>query len=194
MNKVQIYLASGSPRRQQILRDAGFDFQLWKMDVNEQFPPEMPAEDVPSYLAAKKMYAAARQLHDKDGVIITADTVVILNGRIIGKPEDEADACNILSRLAGQTHTVITAVCLRKGASEQIITSETKVFMLPMSMEEIRHYVVTARPLDKAGAYAIQEWVGLARISRIEGDYYNVVGFPMSAVYPHLKALLEESD
>jgi len=191
----RIILASGSPRRKQILKEAGFRYEILSVDVEETFPPDMDVLQVPAYLATKKMYHAFHLLTDDEALMITADTVVILEGEIIGKPIDEQDARHILKRLSGKTHQVITAVCLRKGNWEQCFESTTKVMMLPMTDEEISSYVDSAKPLDKAGAYAIQEWIGLNKISRIEGDYYNVVGFPMSLIYPELQRyLLEESN
>lgn len=191
----RIILASGSPRRKQILKDAGFRYEILSLDVEETFPPDMDVLQVPAFLATKKMYYACHLIPEDEALIITADTVVILDGEIIGKPLDEQDARHILRKLSGKTHQVITAVCLRNGEQEQCFESTTKVNMLPMTDEEISNYVDTARPLDKAGAYAIQEWIGLNKISSIEGDYYNVVGFPMSKIYPELQRyLLEETN
>lgn len=191
---MRIILASASPRRRQILQDAGFDFNVLSLDVEESFPAGLDALQVPAFLASKKMFAAKHHVRDNDAMIITADTVVILQDEIIGKPESETDAENILRKLSGNMHTVITAVCIFHNGEEILIESATKVFFAPLSNEEITQYIEQYKPLDKAGAYAIQEWIGLNKILRIEGDYYNVVGFPMSKVYPYLKdALLKET-
>jgi septum formation protein len=190
-----LILASGSPRRKQILTDAGFHPQVFPLDTDESFPASMDVAQVPAYLAGKKMYEAVRMVADKEAVIITADTVVVLHNEIIGKPEGEADAQRILAKLSGATHTVITAVQLYNNGAYRDIQTSTRVSMLPLTAKEIAHYVERYKPLDKAGAYAIQEWIGLNKIAGIEGDYYNVVGFPMSRVYPVLKEwLLEETD
>ncbi len=191
----RLVLASGSPRRKSILTDAGFNPQVYALDTDESYPDAMEAEQVPGYLAGKKMYEAIRTITDKEAVIITADTVVILQGEIIGKPESDADARRILARLSGATHTVITAVQLFNNGEVREVQAATRVSMLHLTDDEIASYVEKYQPLDKAGAYAIQGWIGLNKISGIEGDYYNVVGFPMSRVYPILKEwLLEETD
>ncbi len=184
-----IVLASGSPRRSQILKDAGFDFTVLSLDVDERFPAGMPAVNVPLMLAQRKMQAAQQHVFPED-IIITADTVVVLEDTIIGKPEDRNDAFGILRSLSGKKHTVITGICIAKGHTHVDIEVSTAVYFESLSDEEIGFYLDTFQPYDKAGAYAIQEWIGMNKISRIEGDYYNVVGFPMSKIFPVLNTFL----
>ncbi|MBC8045592.1 MAG: septum formation protein Maf [Fimbriimonadaceae bacterium] len=179
---MKIILASGSPRRKQILTEAGFEFEVLKLDVDESFPADMPVADVPLFLAKKKMQEAKQHVQE-NAIIITADTVVILHETIINKPIDSEDAKNILRKLSGTMHEVISGVCILKDQKEIYIESLTKVFMHALTEEEITFYISTYKPFDKAGAYAIQEWIGLNKIYKIEGDYYNVVGFPMSDIY-----------
>lgn len=185
-----IILASGSPRRKHILETAGFNFSIMHPDVDEVFDPNMDVIEVPQYLAGIKMDAALR-MTDADAIVITADTVVILDNTIIGKPADRNDAVQILQRLSGNMHLVLSAVCIAFRGTRYAIDVTTKVYFDHISLPEIEHYIDTCKPYDKAGAYAIQEWIGMNKITRIEGDYYNVVGFPMSKIFPVLTALLK---
>ena len=187
---MSIILASGSPRRSQILKDAGFEFSLLKMDVDESFDISMPAENVPLMLAVRKMEEAVKHIQKND-IVITADTVVVWNENIIGKPVDRSDAFEILTKLSGNVHRVITGICIHKGETRMELEVTTKVVFEIITAEEINYYLDRYQPYDKAGAYAIQEWIGMNKIARIEGDYYNVVGFPMSRIYPVLKALID---
>jgi len=184
-----VILASGSPRRSDILATAGFTFTVIKPDVDEVYPSTMPVREVPAYLAGIKM-DAAMQMVNQDAIVITADTVVILDEQIIGKPKDAEDAFSILRRLSGNMHLVVSGVCMQYKDVRYDIDVTTKVYFDVLTDTEIRNYLETCKPYDKAGAYAIQEWIGMNKISRIEGDYYNVVGFPMSKIYPVLTALL----
>ncbi|MBP9547947.1 MAG: septum formation protein Maf [Chitinophagales bacterium] len=183
---MKIILSSASPRRRSILKDAGFDFEILAIDVDESFPPNLNSKQVPAFIASKKMDAARQSVATKDNIIITADTVVLLGDEIIGKPINVEDAKHILRKLSGKMHKVITAVCICKNGIETCMESETNVYFDTMTDLEIENYITAFKPFDKAGAYAIQEWIGLNKILRIEGDYYNVVGFPMSKVYPFL--------
>lgn len=187
---MQIKLASGSPRRSQLLKDAGFAFEILKIDVEEDFPETMPVVDIPLFLAQKKMLEANKNRSGEE-IIITADTVVILENRIINKPIDQADAIAILNDLSGKMHLVVSGVCIATSTYQYDLEVTTKVYFDSMTEEEIKFYVDNYKPFDKAGAYAIQEWIGINKITKIEGDYYNVVGFPMSKIYPILKTLME---
>lgn len=186
---MKILLASASPRRSQILKEAGFDFEILKIDVDESFPDSMPVPEIPVYLAKKKMEEAKKYLN-VENLIITADTVVILGDEIINKPLDAEDAFRMLEKLAGKTHTVISGVCISTIKEDFIFEDRTDVVFEEMSGEEIKFYIDNYKPFDKAGSYAIQEWIGLNKIARIEGNYFNVVGFPMSKIYPILRKLL----
>jgi len=187
---MQIKLASGSPRRSQLLKEAGFAFEILKIDVEESFPESIPVNDVPLFLAQKKMFEANKS-RSEDDIIITADTVVILENKIINKPLDEADAIAILTDLSGKMHLVVSGVCIATSTHQYDLEVTTKVYFDSMNEAEIIYYVKNFQPFDKAGAYAIQEWIGINKIVKIEGDYYNVVGFPMSKIYPILTTLME---
>lgn len=179
---MKITLASASPRRKQILTEACFEVDVLMIHVDEDFPETMPVEEVPVFLAKKKMEEAVKNVSD-DKIVLTADTIVVLNGEIIGKPADEDDAKRILQKLSGNMHEVISGVCIRKNNTEICFDATTKVYMHSLTQTEIDFYISQYKPFDKAGAYAIQEWIGLNKIYKIEGDYYNVVGLPMSEVY-----------
>lgn len=181
-----IILASGSPRRRQLLEQAGFTFTVMAADVDETNPPGMPAAEVPAFLARKKA-AVIAALHPEQ-LIIAADTIVILENDILGKPVDSADAIQMLRRIAGKKHEVVTGVCIQQGDRQEVFSSLTEVYFRPLSDEQIAHYVQAYQPMDKAGSYAIQEWIGLIGIEKINGDYYNVMGLPISEVYGRIQA------
>ena len=181
----RIILASGSPRRKQLLEWAEVDFEVRVKDTPENFPAGMATIDVPVHIARNKALAVRTEVPGR--VVIAADTVVVLGSEIIGKPKDRADAVEILSRLAGQRHEVITGVVLLKDGEEQAFADVTAVWFHPLSTREIENYVDKYKPYDKAGAYAIQEWIGVVGIKGIEGDFYNVMGLPVSRVVQALK-------
>lgn len=181
----RIILASGSPRRKQLLEWAEVDFEVRVKDTPENFPPGMATIDVPVHIARNKALAVKVEVPER--VVIAADTVVVLGNEIIGKPRDRSDAVNILSRLAGQRHEVITGVVLLRDGEEQAFADVTAVWFHPLSTAEIENYVDKYKPYDKAGAYAIQEWIGVVGIKGIEGDFYNVMGLPVSRVVQALK-------
>lgn len=187
----RLILASGSPRRRMILTDAGFAPEVMPLDVDESFPSDMDVRSVASFLAGIKLDAAIPRF-PSGSVVITADTVVVLEGSIIGKPGNREEAIGMLQSLSGKVHEVNTAVCIVLGNEIHKVDAWTEVSILPASLKEIEFYVDQHKPYDKAGGYAIQEWIGLNKIDRISGDYYNVVGFPMSRVYPVLMELLHE--
>jgi septum formation protein len=180
-----IILASKSPRRQQLLTAAGIPFRLQPLDVAEDFPEDMPAADVAPFLARLKARAAKNFIKDQE-IILAADSIVVLDDEIFGKPQDHADAIRILKKLSGNIHRVITGVCLLSREKERTFSSISKVHFDTLSQEEIEYYLKHFQPFDKAGAYAIQEWIGLCKIRRIEGTYSNIMGLPMEMVYPEL--------
>lgn len=182
----KIILASKSPRRSQLLRQAGFHFEIKTKEIDEVFPDDMPAEDVAPFLAEQKALAAAHFLESEEEVLLTSDSVVILDGVIYGKPVDYEDAVRILRNLSGRVHTVITGVCLLSKSKKRVFFDESKVHIEPLTEEEIEYYIKTYQPFDKAGAYAVQEWIGLCKISKIEGTYTNIMGLPMEKVYKEL--------
>ena len=181
----QVLLASKSPRRQDLLREAGIAFSLINVDVEEDFSAEMDVRDVPEYLARKKA-EAARPLILPDHVILAADSVVILDNEIYNKAETRSEAIDMISRLAGQKHLVITGVYLCDEKKSLGFAEHTHVWIEAMSFDEIEYYVDTQKPFDKAGAYGIQDWIGWTKVSRIEGSYANVMGLPVHQVYREL--------
>lgn len=182
----KIILASQSPRRKQLLAEAGFSFDIYVTNIEENYPDDMPVDEVPEFLARKKAQAALTQVKDSE-LIIASDCVVILEGKIYEKPRDYDDAVRILSALSGKMHRVVTGVCLLTKEKEVSFSCEAKVYFEPLSSAEIDFYIKNYKPYDKAGAYAIQEWIGLCKISKIEGTYANIMGLPMQMVYEKLK-------
>jgi septum formation protein len=180
----KIILASQSPRRKQLMELAELEFEVLIADVDETNPPGMPGEQVPEFLAKKKADAVTHLTADA----IAADTVVLLDHQILGKPVDEAHAISILQQLAGRMHKVVTGVCIRKGPKEVAFSVTTEVYFRPLTAAQISHYVTNYKPYDKAGAYAIQEWIGVTGIEKINGDYYNVMGLPIGDVVIALAA------
>lgn len=181
----KIILASQSPRRKQLLELAGYQFEVVIADVDETNPPGMPGLDVPEFLARKK----AAVIPAGEALVIAADTIVLLDGDILGKPKDEADAKAMLQRLSGRMHEVVSGVCIRKGTQELGFSVVTEVYFRPLTTEQIDYYVREYKPFDKAGSYAIQEWIGLVGIERINGDYYNVMGLPIGEVVKRVATL-----
>jgi len=179
-----IILASQSPRRKQLMEQAGYAFHVVVSDVDETNPPGMPGEEVPVFLAQKKAAAIAEGYPDR--TIVAADTIVLLQGEILGKPKDAADAVRMLHKLSGNMHRVVTGVCIRKGEREETFSVVTEVYFRSLTGAQIQYYIDTYQPFDKAGSYAIQEWIGLIGIERINGDYYNVMGLPIGEVAKRL--------
>ena len=183
----KIVLSSNSPRRKELLGELGIDFEVRVIEgIDETYPKELSVEEVPQYIAREK---ARVYIVDKDEVLLTADTVVVLGNEIMGKPHDEADAMRMLRQLSGKTHQVITGVCLTTNDKQVTFADVTDVSFAELTDEEIKFYVDNFRPLDKAGAYGIQEWIGLAGVTGIKGSYFNVVGLPVHRVYAELKKL-----
>lgn len=181
-----ILLASKSPRRKQFLTAMGCSFEVVVQDVEESFPESMDLTDVPEYLAQKKAAAVRDQLTPGQ-VILASDTLVVQEGVVFHKPRDYDDAVRILRALSGRRHAVITGVCLLSLEREVTFSDTAHVSFAPLSYEEIDYYIRTYEPYDKAGAYAIQEWIGLTKIKKIEGMYNTIVGLPTQKVYDALK-------
>lgn len=182
----KIILASKSPRRSQLLSEAGFEFEIKTTDVEETYPDSLPVEEVAAYLARKKALAA-QSFIESNNVLLAADSIVVLGNTIFGKPKDEQDAVRILQALSGQTHHVITGVCLKSDTQEKVFSGVSKVYFDNLSRSEIDYYIKKFQPFDKAGAYAIQEWIGLCKIKKIEGTYANIMGLPVQMVYEYLQ-------
>jgi septum formation protein len=185
----KIILASGSPRRQQFFKDFDlskkFEIEIRLKDVEEIYPEHLKAEEITNYLAELKAKAFDNELANKE-LLITSDTIVWLKDKALGKPKDYNDAFQILKSLSNETHEVITSVCFKTTDSIETIFDVTKVTFNILSDEAIRYYLDTYKPFDKAGAYGIQDWIGLIGISKIEGSYTNVVGLPTEKVYKYL--------
>ncbi len=182
----RLVLASQSPRRRQLLEEAGFHFELRRAEVEEVYPEALPPEEVAPYLARLKA-EGSKHLLEPGEILLTADSVVIRQGRILGKPADRAEAIAMLEQLSGASHTVITGVCLLSQNVERVFSGRTEVWFWPMERREIEWYVDHYRPYDKAGSYGVQEWIGLCRIRKLEGTYANVMGLPVDLVYEELK-------
>lgn len=180
-----IVLASKSPRRHELLRSVGLPFRVIVREVIETYPDELKGEEIARYLSNLKAEALEDLSHDH--LVITADTIVWQNNRVLGKPADRNDAIKIISSLAGNMHEVITGVCLFHQGNKIIFTETTRVFFSPISQERIEWYVDHFSIMDKAGAYGVQDWIGLAGVSRIEGDFYNVMGLPVNLLVRELE-------
>ena len=182
----KIILASNSPRRQELLKGLEVTFEVRVNSVDETIPKDLQAEYVAAYLSKLKSESFVGELADNE-ILITSDTVVIENGHVLGKPTTEEEAFDMLKSLSGATHSVMTAVTLRDKARQITLEDETVVTFRFLEEEEIRHYIHHYKPMDKAGAYGIQEWIGFMGVEKIEGSYYNVMGFPLHLVYAQLK-------
>lgn len=192
LKDMRIFLASGSPRRRELLSLILPHYELAvTKDIDESYPATLAAEDVPAYLSRLKAHAYIDDLEDND-LVITADTVVILDNKILGKPHSAEEACAMLSALSGCCHTVVTGVTLTTKTKSETFSERTSVFFGEISPAAIAEYVERYKPFDKAGAYGIQEWIGAAGISKIDGCFYNVMGLPLHALYIKLRAFVAE--
>lgn len=177
-----LILASQSPRRKQLMEQLGYSFQQVSKEVDESFPEDMPANDVAEFLSQKKAQAFEQDLNEHD-LVITSDTIVVSESNVLGKPKNEIEAFEMISALSGKTHEVITGVCLQSTTKKESFSVITIVEFEVLSSEEIRYYIEKYKPYDKAGAYGIQEWIGLIGVKNIIGSFYNVMGFPTKEVY-----------
>ena len=180
-----IILASSSPRRQELIKGLGLDFEIRIKPVKEEYPDRLRHFEISDYLAQLKSMPFVEELTPND-ILITSDTIVWHNESALGKPKDNTDAFEMLKALSGQTHEVITSVCFKSIRAEKTINSITKVTFKPLSDEEIWYYINNFKVLDKAGAYGIQDWIGQVGVTKIEGSYFNVMGFPMDHIYKTL--------
>lgn len=187
LKKYKVVLASNSPRRQELLGGLGIDYEVKTMpDIDESYPEGLSADGIPVHIARNKANAY-RSVMKSNELIITADTIVWLNGVVMGKPKDELDACNMLRKLSGKTHQVVTGVCLTTTDKQTSFSTVTDVTFAELTEEEIQYYVSNYRPMDKAGAYGIQEWIGYIGVRAMSGSYFNVVGLPIQRLYTELK-------
>lgn len=187
-----LLLASQSPRRRELLQLLNIPFSIVEIkNVKESYDPTMNPEEVPEYLSRLKASAYKDFLNDND-VLITADTIVLLEGKILGKPKDEEDAKKMLSNLSGKTHKVITGVTITTQKTSVTFSSVTEVKFSDLSTAEIDYYVSEFKPLDKAGAYGIQEWIGAVGVESIDGSFYNVMGLPVHRLYKELRPFIQD--
>jgi septum formation protein len=182
----KIILASASPRRQELLRGLEIDFQVKVFPIDESIPEEIPAEFAAAFLSKRKADLFPVEL-EEDELLITADTLVIVGGKVMGKPADEQEAFEMLKSLSGATHTVMTAVTLKDRKTSITLEDEAKVTFRFLEEDEIWHYLKNYRPFDKAGSYGVQEWIGFVGVSSITGSYFTVMGLPLHLVYAQLK-------
>jgi septum formation protein len=185
LKKYHFILASKSPRRQFLLKDLGLDFEVHTKDVDESFPDDLKAQEIPLYLCQKKADAFDRELNENT-IVITADTIVWINGHVLNKPENYADAVRMLKLLSGKVHEVYTGVCIKSKNKTKVFYSLTKVYFKSLSEDEIEYYIKNFHPYDKAGAYGAQEWIGYIAVEKIEGSYFNVMGLPLRELYEEL--------
>ena len=191
LNQYNIILASGSPRRRELMTMLGINFTVKTKPTDEVYPDGTPSDKVSEFLAKLKAEAFLEEsLSDPNLIVIAADTTVVIDDEILGKPKDRADAIAMLQKLSGKRHTVYTGVCILKEGQFHSFTAQTDVWFRKMTEEEIVFYVDNYKPFDKAGAYAVQEWIGAAAISRMEGSYYNVVGLPTQMLYVKLAEVI----
>lgn len=187
LDSYEILLASNSPRRRELLAGLGVKYRVTSLpDVDESYPSSLQGEEIPLYISQLKADAYRSQMKPNT-LLITADTIVWLDGKVYGKPHDEAEACEMLRALSGRTHTVITGVTLTSVCRCKSFAVSTEVTFAALTDEEIGYYVSHYRPLDKAGAYGVQEWIGYIGVTGMNGSYYNVMGLPIQRLYTELK-------
>lgn len=193
---VEFILVSQSPRRKELLQKLGLPFIAMASDANESYPDSLQGNEIPVYLSrlkANSFFSTDTTIHASAPCIIAADTIVWADGKALGKPQDAEDARRMLHILSGNTHKVITGVTLRRGDSMRSFFEETKVEFYPLTDEEISYYIRSFRPFDKAGAYGIQEWIGMVGVRRISGSFYNVMGLPVARLYHELSDFLSRA-
>lgn len=186
LSKYNIILASQSPRRQQLLKGLDLNFTVQTKAIKEIYPLELKGSQITDYLADLKSKSYFLQEND---LLITSDTIVWLENKALGKPKNRKEACELLQQLSGKKHEVITSISIKNNHFQKIINDTTSVFFKKLTDEEINYYIKNYNPLDKAGAYGIQEWIGYIAIDKIEGSYFNVVGFPVRKLYQELLLL-----
>lgn len=187
ISQYHILLASNSPRRRELLGGLGVDYEVVSLpEIDESYPPTLQGVEIPTYIAARKAEAYSQWMKD-DTLLITADTIVWLDGKVYGKPADAQDACKMLRELSGKTHTVITGMALTTRDKQRTFAVESYVTFAQLDEAEIEYYVSKYKPFDKAGAYGIQEWIGYIGVTALEGSYFNVMGLPVQRLYQELK-------
>ena len=188
LKKYNVILASKSPRRQELLRGMGVDFKVLTKETPETFDSTLPADEVPEFLSLQKSMAFSVDELPADFLLITSDTVVIVDGEILGKPKDRTDAFRMLKLLSGKTHHVVTGVTVRSAQKTSSFSVKSEVTFATLNEDEMTYYIDHCKPFDKAGAYGIQEWIGYVGISGLNGSFYNVMGLPTHRLYQVLKS------
>ena len=189
LKKYKVILASNSPRRKELLAGLGVDYEVRTLpDVDESYPETLQGADIPLYIAKEKADAYVTMMQPGE-LMITADTIVWLDGKVLGKPQDKEDALQMLRTMSGRTHEVFTGVCITTTDWQRSFTAQTEVRFATLSEEEIAYYVDNFQPMDKAGAYGVQEWIGFIGVENISGSYYNIMGLPVQRIYNELKRL-----
>lgn len=189
--QLDIILGSGSPRRKQLLQEMGVNFRVHTTDADESYEQDLNSEQIVKYLAQKKSETFSLSEFKDNTLLITADTIVDLNGEVIPKPRDLQEAQAFIKKLSGKKHSVLTGVCLKTKLDNYVFSSKTDVYFRNLTDSEIEDYVNEMQPLDKAGAYGVQEWIGYIGIEKIEGSFYNVVGLPTAKLWKELKIFLD---
>ncbi|WP_299088623.1 Maf-like protein [Bacteroides sp. MSB163] len=186
LEKYKVILASGSPRRRELMAGLGVNYEVRILpDVDESYPDTLQREEIPLYIAKEKADAYIPMMQP-DELIITADTIVWLDGKVLGKPRDREDALQMLRTMSGRTHEVFTGVCITTTDWQRSFTAQTEVRFATLSEDEIIYYVDNFKPMDKAGAYGVQEWIGFIGVENISGSYYNIMGLPVQKLYREL--------
>ena len=186
LQKYKVILASNSPRRKELLAGLGVPYEVRTLpDVDESYPDTLQGADIPLYIAREKA-EAYRALLREDELMITADTIVWLDGKVLGKPADREDALRMLRSMSGRTHEVFTGVCITTPRLQHSFAAQTAVRFAPLTEEEMAYYVDKFHPMDKAGAYGVQEWIGFIGVEHIEGSYFNIMGLPVQRLYREL--------
>ena len=186
LEKYKVILASGSPRRRELMAGLGVNYEVRILpDVDESYPDTLQGEEIPLYIAKEKADAYIPMMQP-DELIITADTIVWLDGKVLGKPRDREDALQMLRTMSGRTHKVFTGVCITTTDWQRSFTAHTEVRFATLSEDEIIYYVDNFKPMDKAGAYGVQEWIGFIGVENISGSYYNIMGLPVQKLYREL--------
>jgi len=193
LKNYRLILASGSPRRQQFFKDLGLDFEIILKPVNEEYPNRLRHFEISNYLAQLKSLPFEKELQPND-ILITSDTIVWHNEQALGKPRSKQEAFVMLKSMSNTTHEVITSVCFKTVSSEKTIHDITKVSFKEFTDDEIWHYINNFKPMDKAGAYGIQEWIGQIGVTKLEGSYFNVMGLPVHMVYQTLNEIVKTND
>jgi septum formation protein len=185
----KLLLASKSPRRHQLLRDAGFDFEYIDINADEDYPANLPPHEICEFLAQHKSLHHQQPIQEK--ILVTADTIVYINNQVLNKPANAQEAAEMLNALSNQTHTVYTGVCLRNDIHTHTFHDKTEVTFHPLTNAEIQHYIANFAPFDKAGSYGVQDWMGYVGVKGIQGCFYNVMGFPVAKFYRELAAFCQ---